>query len=378
MNRKLLSTLTALLLVWVVTFSILSSCTGSLLGSGTSVGGEIASDTTWGSQGSPYNFQSDVKVKEGVTLTILPGTVVNLDLSCLLIDGTLNAIGSLDNRIKFEAQKLTTHSWPPRIYFNDSSPGWDESTSIGCVIAYAEITVPNYQYETIIGEHTQVRISNNIINNYGNDAAATRTNGLVTNNTILGGYIGVIGWANTTICYNTIKDADIGIACGYMSTESVFHPVIIGNIITNNTKGLFISGSTPYISYNTITGNDKGVSFDYNYWNVKPVGIINNNIYNNDYNVYVEEQANNQAVDVANNWWGTTDTSTISQKLHGDNIVYTPILSEATSNSPTDLPITLALTPQSNQYYAVAAFACGALVGVLALVIWIKKGKNSL
>lgn len=375
--RKLPSTFAALPLVLIVTFSILSSCTGSLFGSGTSVGGEIASDTTWGPQGSPYTFQNDVTVKAGVTLTILPGTVVDLDLSCLLIDGTLYAIGTEENRISFEGEK-PIGAWPPRIYFNDSSRDWNEATGTGCILAYSKVHVPGYQYSPILGDKSEARISNNIIDNYGGDEASIRINGVVANNTILGGYRGVLGQQNTTIVYNIIQDCMVGICCGYASVDPIYRPVMIGNVIKNNTIGIEIYSSAPYIAYNSIVDNDQGITFtEYAFErDAKPVGIINNNIHDNNYNIYVDYRANSQTVDVTNNWWGTTDTAAISQNMYGDNIVYTPVLGEATSNSPTDLPITLALIPQSDQYYAVAAFACGALVGVVALVIWIKKGKD--
>ena len=64
---------------------------------GTDVGGIIDTDTTWTSGGSPYNITSTVQIKEGVTLTIEPGVVVNgagreFELE---VFGTLNAIGAM-------------------------------------------------------------------------------------------------------------------------------------------------------------------------------------------------------------------------------------------------------------------------------------------
>ena len=70
---------------------------------------------------------------KNTTLTILPGTVIDLKLANFIIDGTLNAKGTETNWIVLQAQKRLTYSWPPRLYFNSSSTPWDENTGTGLV-----------------------------------------------------------------------------------------------------------------------------------------------------------------------------------------------------------------------------------------------------
>jgi hypothetical protein len=64
----------------------------------------------------------------------MPGTVIDLQLANLVIDGTLIAKGNDADWIIIQAQKRTTFSWPPRIYFNSSSTPWDENTGTGSII----------------------------------------------------------------------------------------------------------------------------------------------------------------------------------------------------------------------------------------------------
>lgn len=336
MNRKTASALIVLLLVSASLFTAYTSSIEVVTAeAGTAVGGIISEDRTWTPEGSPYIFLDNVTVAHGVTLTITPGTVVDLKLASFLIEGTLHAEGTENQTITFQAQKRLSYSWPPRIYFNTTSTPWEEATGTGCIIDHATIYVPNYQYETVMGDYP--KISNNIFYNYGNDAAAIRTNGLVINNTVLGGYVGILGQFNATILQNTVKDAIVGISCGYISIEPVYHPIIIGNLLENNTKGIEIWSNSPYIANNTITSNSNGIYFtSYTFEReAAPVAIINNNIYGNDYDVYVGGNDSQRILDMTYNWWGTTAESLIAQSIYdnADNpalakVVYVPFLTE--------------------------------------------------
>ncbi|HUK85207.1 MAG TPA: hypothetical protein VLU95_05040, partial [Candidatus Acidoferrum sp.] len=351
-HRAITSILLALILTSSAFFVILSydGERGTVLGQvGTSVGGILLDNTVWTPNGSPYNFVNDVIVAQNSTLTITPGTVVNIGLSAFIINGTLNARGNSDNRIVFEAQNRTARSWPPRIFFNDSSTPWNENTGTGCIIDYAQINVPNWQYETIMGAYP--KISNNIIYNYGGDAAAVRINGLVENNTIMGGYRGIVAQFNEKILSNTIEGATAGISCGYMSTDPIYHPTIIGNVLTNNYVGIDDYGCAPYIANNTITANQFGFYFtSYTFYgNAIPDGIISNNIDNNNYNVLIGFTDSQKTINMANNWWGTTESAKIADSIYDNTtnsnlnkVNYIPFLTQpnplAPSNSSTTIP----------------------------------------
>lgn len=76
------------------------------------VSGEIKTDTIWAASGSPYMVTDHVTVKEGVTLAIEPGTSVQFSQSTgLFIEGTLSAIGTVQNPISFTGPSPNPGSW---------------------------------------------------------------------------------------------------------------------------------------------------------------------------------------------------------------------------------------------------------------------------
>ena len=89
----------------------------------TSVEGEIASDTTWKLDDSPFVVKATLQVTQGVTLTIESGVVVNFkDGQTLQVDGVLVARGSEEEPIKFKSTSrfASAGQWG-FIRFSDSS-----------------------------------------------------------------------------------------------------------------------------------------------------------------------------------------------------------------------------------------------------------------
>ena len=88
----------------------------------TIAGGSLASQT-WTPAGSPYILTGDVNVGAGVTLTLLPGTVVQvaggdtqgsgIDSSRveLIVDGVLSAVGTSGAPVSFQAQSSVAGAW---------------------------------------------------------------------------------------------------------------------------------------------------------------------------------------------------------------------------------------------------------------------------
>ena len=129
-----------------------------------------------------------------------------------------------------------------------------------------------------------------------------------------------------------------------MSFDPIYHPVIIGNLIANNLVGIDDYSCSPFIVNNTITNNTRGLYFSAYAFdrNAYPVGISSNNIYNNSYNVYVESSGTQKSIDLTNNWWGTTNPSTIAASIYdnADNPIlakvdYVPFLTEPNPTAPT-------------------------------------------
>ncbi|MDP2938471.1 MAG: right-handed parallel beta-helix repeat-containing protein, partial [Candidatus Omnitrophota bacterium] len=107
------------------------------------------------------------------------------------------------------------------------------------------------------------------------------SNGINTNN------------ASPRIENNTIRNNQNGIYCEYYSL-----PAITNNTIINNAYGIYTSGSLT------------------NYPNPT---INNNSIYNNSsYNLYTYATNNcsSLTINAQNNWWGTVDVITITQKIY--------------------------------------------------------------
>ena len=73
----------------------LVSCSSTVIAQ-TQTGGAIVSDTTWQASNSPYLVNADIIVDQGATLTIEPGTVVQMGagLSFAVKNGALNAKGT--------------------------------------------------------------------------------------------------------------------------------------------------------------------------------------------------------------------------------------------------------------------------------------------
>ncbi len=73
----------------------------------TNVCGSIAVDTTWTPAESPYVLTCDVTINSGVTLDILPGTIIKFNSSSrrLIVNGNLHALGSSSARIYFTSYK---------------------------------------------------------------------------------------------------------------------------------------------------------------------------------------------------------------------------------------------------------------------------------
>ena len=72
----------------------------------TQVSGTISVNTTWSLANSPYLVTGDIIVNAGVTLTIEPGVVVKFNAGRnLTVNGILNAVGTVDQRIIFTSIK---------------------------------------------------------------------------------------------------------------------------------------------------------------------------------------------------------------------------------------------------------------------------------
>ena len=311
----------------------------------TQVGGSIDLNTTWTQGASPYNLTSPVIVSNGATLTIEAGVTVYLNSYNMQINGILYARGSNDNNIVFVS------SGSGSIAFTASSTSWNEQAGTGCIIENSILnlvlittssTSPKINNDTITYPYNSdgvaisatsgsPMISNNSVTGdieSINDASPTIINNFVVggiwgtgllestpiieNNTVKGGatisyYLGTgirADGSNVYIAGNTVFDCTTGINV-YDGTS-----IIEGNLVIDNANGIILTGPMSPVSttiqYNSIVYNTVGLSSS---GNLGSVTISYNNILNNSqYSI---------GVNVADNWWGTTDQQSIAQILSG-------------------------------------------------------------
>jgi len=364
----------------------------------TEIVGVIASDTTWTKTDSPYTLTGPVKVNPGVTLTVEPGTTVNLNDYYLQVEGTLYARGNDAENINFTGGSNTPPSYA--ITFTSSSSDWNEKTGTGCIIENAVLN------SILINDSSPMIRNNNISAFYAldvNEGAAQIVNNsikgqigihagtpVIRNNAILGEIN--VAWAAPLISSNTIEGSEqetgIAIAGNSSVTGNIIYGCKIGvyavygnstiekNLIINNVNGivvgdpdreyvnlygwtiLFDENFRTTILNNAIANNSIGINLTYylpnRHYSALNVNatptILHNNIQDNtNYSIYLGSQLGLNATD---NWWGTTDPQIINQTIYDNKrdfnlatVVFTPFL---TAPDPEASAIAATPPPQRN------------------------------
>ena len=172
-------------------------------------------------------------------------------------------------------------------------------------------------------------------------------NATIRGNTIFGCYGAGIGFyesaGNAVILDNTIYDCAYGISTN--DTGSIYSnhqttTTIQRNLIYNNTWGIASSLSVT-VENNTIKNNTVGTATS------ALLTFAYNNLEGNNQNLYLSSSNN---LDAANNWWGTTEESAISNSIYDSKnnstlgtVTFVPYLTEpntqALPNSTTVVPI---------------------------------------
>ena len=254
------------------------------------------------------------------TLTIEPGVTVDLVSYQIQVNGALNARGTSDTKISIISDQSTA-----RIEFASNSVPWNEQTGVGCIIDNAFISsVP-----LVVSGGSPYIVNNAILFGSSTDGIhVTSGSPMISSNYIAGqgGFCGIYTEGTASIIGNKI------ISC-WSGINAVGQTNIQQNIIMSNVNdGVVSRNSGSTIKNNAIVDNQCGISGTGNIqantignnvvgiWGPSPTATIaNNNIYGN-YNVTSGVTQNIHLTDsnnlsVPNNWWGTTDQSTIAQTL---------------------------------------------------------------
>jgi hypothetical protein len=348
-----------------------------------SVSGILTSDTTWTKANSPYSFSGAVGVAAGVTLTVEAGATVHMNGYYLEVNGTIRAVGTQSDPVTFDYATLE---------FTQSSRSWNPNTNQGSILENTDFTgeidinscSPKINNNVIHGEITLICCASIITNNVIYEDYQTAIHGdgapIIWNNTLIGAGISVSKstgyWyvnppsGSPQIVRNTISGAGLGIKAS--------DGTISDNTIFGCSEGIDVYGDMP-LQHNLIYGNTVGIRIYY------AKNIVNNTIRDNhiglegtNYDVAAQVNYNNIEnnaqwnvnmqwanldTDATHNWWGTTDTSAINQKIydskadfHLGTVNINPILtapdpyavpdpnapmptSTETAESPTDTPI---------------------------------------
>ena len=312
---------------------------GKAQASGTSVSGIIVTDTTWNQADGPYTLIGNILINNGVTLTIQPGTTVNIGSYYLMVNGTLQAIGTNTNRVTFNSNTNNYGSSKAGIILTPYSKGWNGLTSTGSIIQYAvvnsQLTVSNsaeldqnninfginVQSNTNAFQNGTPTISGNVIKGsitVGN----TLGSAIILNNSITNGGIsfGSMNAPSVKVIGNTISGCGTGISVGCWGGFNSSTQIIENNLIFNNTIGINLAdweGGGPTVENNTITNNTVGICVSYPWGNNQPVlnaPILYNNLGGNSKYDFQNQQPT--TVNAVYNWWGTTDTQAISQVIY--------------------------------------------------------------
>ena len=339
----------------------------------TDVTGIIYSDTTWTPANSPYSLTGPVGVASGVTLTIEPGTTINLKDYYIQVNGTLVARGTSTNPINLNGETIT---------FTTTSEDYNEQTGSGCIIENAHFSPSTDEYgntrsisevtiddsapkiignsnfsitvndgSPIISKNTlkTVKITSGapkILNNIIGSISIDKGSPQIFSNTICGG-IDAYDYpvdGSPVIWNNTITSSG---RVAVMNLQFKGMPIISNNNITGLVRpggfdiygrpfgpeytgyGIRITGNA-YFYNNVISGcrnasilvygsSNSEVVIQNNTLNSKGImikGAISTTInYNNIEGGISLSQSASTDVDAIHNWWGTTDTQAIRQSI---------------------------------------------------------------
>ncbi|MGD6852682.1 MAG: hypothetical protein ACQCN6_11545 [Candidatus Bathyarchaeia archaeon] len=267
--------ITALLAVFIVIFGgFVSSLSGiSFAQDVQTVAGTITADTMWSKAGGVYSLTGSVTVNTGVTLTLEPGTSVNLNNYALMVNGILVAHGTSDNQVVLSGGQIN---------FTASSPSWGEQTGFGniiersvidsviistentikidkCTIPHgitidgpvilsnSNISPPEFGYTSGLSAPLSA-----LLTNY-ETVTIKSTAATISGNIVHGNIYCEVAGASPVIMTNTVSGViHVG---SFDRNITAGSPIISGNTVSLGDRlGIFVHGESPIISNNTVTG----------------------------------------------------------------------------------------------------------------------------
>lgn len=306
-------------------------------------GGVIGQNTTWTSD-KIHRITANVLVTQGVTLTVEAGTLVYIeDDKYVEVQGTLRVEGESSNVVYF--LPLGAGHWGG-IYFRPLAQPWDETTGSGSILEYcylygggADPGVSDVmKRDTIVADTTGIKIEHCTIGGSADDGIRTDANTIVRYNRIHNNSSrGILTWGQSIISFNVLRNNSPAI---YATSSS--NPSIYANLIAENGGGTYEGGiridGMASITSNLMFGN---MNNDVAFVGPGSTGTLANNNFTGDSTFAVFLYQTIADVPASGNWWGTTSTEVIDQRVfdHNDDFVlgtvqYEPILGRPSDTTP--------------------------------------------
>jgi len=352
---------------WEITYNLLPE-----LQCKTNISGTLPTNTTWSPEGSPYCITEDIVISDGNILTIEPRTEIAFNDSTMHVNGTLIAIGNENDKILFEVYVKKSQS--QLLFVGPYTSVLDnfimqnlDLTSVEEDSGKINLTNGKLKNSDILIRYSYVynnEFENCNVGIYEAYWKETMKTINVLNNTFHSGtsYLEIkaddapLNFINNSIQGYNVENCVIAIGSSWLldfshntihnnlgkyaiCTTQTYDSSLTHNLIYDNTC-IGILGSTErhtLIEFNTIANNDVGVSI-----NLRENSTFrNNNVYNNTEYDAKTDTDDEGALNLSNNYWGTTNSSLISEQIYDyyDNIefkelIYEPFLTELVSEAP--------------------------------------------
>ena len=261
----------------------------------TSVGGIISSNTTWNLINSPYLITSKVQIAHGITLQIDEGVKVIGNDGDIQVFGILNAIGSINAKIKFDNVNIVPGNGPTNEWLTIN-------------IDYAEVNSGSIYYPTGNAVYGSLSLRNSILLNIS--------------------YIYLIRPTEDSFFERNIFISSGGISVLDHESGSIY---IRNNVFYQYTGD---NGQEYAIKNNGSSGTSETIAESNSFLSTDRIALILPNAFTS------------ADITAINNYWNTTDTSEIESMIYDKNddlgsanyIMYSPFLIVPHPDTPDSTP----------------------------------------
>ncbi len=303
----------------------------------------IEEDTDWTIVDSPYKIYGDLIIEEEASLTIHPGVEILLsENSHILVHGLLEAAGTTKEKITFKS--LNSTYWEGFIFTNSCGKedkierrfGHITNANINnakngiriesCPLDIKNCTILGSNRAIHISQNTNVNIENNVITDsreslWIEQSKPLKTNDIpiVTNNEFSNGELIHLG-SSVEFSNNQIFDFEGTYGAIYVAPKDSHLVKLMNNQFENLSRAIDIGSfknARIEISNNCFKNNESNIYLECFNIEKTSLQILKNNFWN--YKAYqikaLDGCGNNIALDLSENYWGTSDLEAIQKGI---------------------------------------------------------------